>query len=172
MSENTMKVGLIPNDFSMDLEKVFKLCEKESVKYVELAYMWGKSILDLNEKELRKVQDLMEKYNLHASAIQTQIGKVYAPSSPNSKSNKKMHDDYEYNVSRIDRAIELAKIFNTKYIISYGFRGRDEGDESTKGKYWNELLETYDSFVKKLKPASKVMCVEGDGGQLVGTVED
>ncbi len=169
---NVMKVGLIPNDFSQDLELVFQLCEKENVKYVELASMWGKSILDLTEEELQKVKDLMKQYNLKASAIQTQIGKVYAPSSPNVKSNQSMHEDYNFNCSQLDKAIELADIFDTKYIISYGFRGRNEGNKETQEQYWKELIDTYAKFLEKLKPAGKTMCVEGDGGQLIGTVED
>ena len=66
-----MKIALIPNDFSMDLEAVFQLCQEEHVQYVELGYMWDKSILDLSPEEENQVAELLQKYNLKVASIQS-----------------------------------------------------------------------------------------------------
>jgi sugar phosphate isomerase/epimerase len=166
----TMKVSIIPNDLTQDLEKVFQMCKEENVKYVELASMWEKSILDLNQEEEERVKDLLKKYGIKVASIQTQIMKVHPPGSPREKpGSKSMHDDFEYNISQLDRAIELAQIFDAKYIICYGFMDRNQGD--TK-KYWDIMIKIYKDFVLKLKPANKTMVIEADGGQYIGTIDD
>ena len=168
-----MKVSLIPNDFSQDLEKVFQLCQTEGVKYVELAYMWNKSILELNEAELTKVHELIDKYNLKAASIQTQIMKVHPPGNPNAKpGTKNMHDDFEFNISQIDTAIKLAKEFNAKYIVTYSFMDLKLADPPTLAKNWDLMFQVYGDFIKKLQPAGKTAIVECDGGQYVATIED
>ena len=167
-----MKIAIIPNDLTQDLEKVFQLCNKEGVKYVELASMWGKSILDLTPEEDQKVEDLLKKYQIQVASIQTQIMKVHSPISEKSQSNGKMHDDYEFNIGKIDRAIELAKRFNAKYIISYSFMDKKNHTDEEREKNWDLMHQSYAKFLPKLKEAGVTMCIEGDGGQYCGTVEE
>ncbi len=168
-----MKIAIIPNDLSMDFEKVCRMCHKENVKYLELASMWNKGILDLNEEELGKVHALMDKYDLQAASIQTQIMKVLPPGSKMARPGAKtMHGDYEYNISRIDRAIELAKEFKAKYIISYSFMGKAVHSPATREKNWQLMFDTYAGFLPKLQAADMTICLECDGGQYVGSIDD
>jgi sugar phosphate isomerase/epimerase len=165
-----MKISLIPNDLSMDLEAVFKICAEEHVKYVELAYMWNKSILDLDESELIKVQHLMDKYGLKAASIQTQILKVFAPDSKlAAPGSKNMHRDYDYNLSRIDRAIEIAQRFHAKYIVSYSFFTHLS---QTKDANWQRLIKDYAMINEKCRKANVTMVVECEGDTLIATIQD
>lgn len=170
--EMTVKISLIPNDFSHDLEKVFQLCKDENVKYVELASMWHKSILDLSVEEEDRVLALMKQYGIKAASIQTQIGKVIPPGMPGAKKDKNMHHDYEYNISKIERAIELAVKFNAKYIICYSFMNKKAHNPEELEKNWQLMFKTYEDFLPKLKAANKTMCIECDGGQFIGTVDE
>ena len=165
-----MKISLIPNDFSMDLEAVFKLCNEENVKYVELGYMWDKSILDLTESELKKVEDLMKQYNLKAASIQTQILKVQAPNSKlAAPGSKNMHRDYEYNISRIDRAIEVASRLNAPFIVTYSyFTNLTKRSEEN----WQRLFSDYRNMVEKCEKAQKTMVVEVEGDTYIQTIDD
>lgn len=165
-----MKVSLIPNDFSMDLEAVFKMCNAEHVQYVELGYMWNKSILDLTPEEIQNVLALMKQYNLKAASIQTQIMKVGPPGSIlDRKGSQKMNFDYSYNRSRIDRAIEVAEIFDTPFIVSYSyFRHGVRNIQS----YWPKLLADYEEFLPKLKAKNKTMVIECEPDTLIATVQD
>jgi L-ribulose-5-phosphate 3-epimerase len=166
----TMKISLIPNDFSMDLERVFQLCREENVKYVELGFMWNKSILDLTEKEIEQVLALLEKYELKVASIQTQIMKVFPPGSKLAKpGSKNMHRDFEYNINQIDRAIELTTIFDTKYIITYSFFRFLTGISE---KNWNLMFEIYGKMIEKLEAAKKIAVVECEGDTYVGTIKD
>jgi sugar phosphate isomerase/epimerase len=165
-----MKISLIPNDFSMDLEAVFKLCQEENVHYVELGYMWDKSILDLSESELTKVENLMKQYGLKAASIQTQILKVYPPNSKlSAPGSKNMHRDYEYNLSRIDRALEIATRLNAPYIVSYSFFTHLGGITEEN---WQRLFNAYATIIEKCKKANKTMVVEVEGDTYVRTIDD
>ncbi len=164
-----MKLALIPNDFSMDLERIFKLCEEEHVNHVELAYMWGKSILDLSEEELKKVKSLMETYNLKAASIQTQIGKVFPPGALLAKEGSgSMHRDYNFNVSRMDRAIEIADLFQTEYIVMYSFFTYLDWKTEVR---WNLLLESYEKFLNKLEKCNKTAVIECEGDTLIRDID-
>lgn len=165
-----MKISIIPNDLTMELEAVFKMCQEEKIKYVELGYMWNKSILDLNEEEISKVQSLLSKYNIKVASIQTQIMKVFPPGALLSKiGSNHMHFDYEFNKSKVDRAIELAKIFDAPHIVTYSFFRR--GVKITE-ELWNRLFNDYEQFLPKLKASGKSVVVECEPDTLIATVSD
>jgi sugar phosphate isomerase/epimerase len=165
-----MKVALIPNEFSMDFESVCKLCSDEGVHFLELAYMWNKSILDLEETEIQRVESLMHQYKLHAASIQTQILKVFPPDSPKaSLGSKIMNRDYDYNKSRIDRAIELARRFHTPYIVSYSFF---KGKHKPNNSHWQRFLKDYAEIMEKCKIGNITMVIECEGDTYISSVTD
>lgn len=165
-----VKVSLIPNDFSQDFEKVMGLCKEENVKYVELAFMWNKSILDLNESELARVHELMDQVGVKAASIQTQIMKVHLPESKlHSANSKNMHRDYEFNKSRIHDAVRVAKEFNCKYIITYSYFTHFVGK---KEENWQRLFNDYKQLVEPVKEAGKQMVVECEGDTYIGSVDE
>jgi sugar phosphate isomerase/epimerase len=165
-----MKISLIPNDFTQDIELVFQLCNKEKVQYVELASMWGKSILDLTEEEEKRLLELMDKYHLKTASIQTQIMKTMAPTSKfNKLKSNAMHLDHDYNIKQIDRAIELANTFKTPYIISYTYfrRGTTVSEAN-----WEKLFEDYQTFLPKIQQQNKIMVVECEPDTFAGSIEE
>jgi sugar phosphate isomerase/epimerase len=154
----------------MDLESVFKLCAEEHVHYVELGYMWNKSVLELNSEETQKVHDLLSKYQLKVASIQTQILKTMAPNAAlNRKGSNSMHFDYEFNVKQIDRAIEVAKDFNASNIVTYSYwrRATKVSEEN-----WNRLIQDYESFLPKLKAANKSVVIECEPDTFVARIPD
>ncbi len=165
----TMKVALIPNDFSMDLEAVFQLCAAEHVRYVELGYMWSKSILDLTEDELSKVHGLMEKYNLKAASIQTQIMKTMAPGAVlDRKGSDRMHLNHDFNVAQIDRAISLAREFKTPNIVTYSYFLWGTRRSSER---WEQLFQDYAAILPKLQAGGVTCVVECEPDTFAGTVD-
>ncbi|MBD3353466.1 MAG: TIM barrel protein, partial [Candidatus Lokiarchaeota archaeon] len=163
------KITTIPNEFSQAFESVIEMLADIDVHYVELASMWGKNILDLNEEEENKVEKILNEYGTKASAIQTQIMKCHPRNSSHAEPNsKKMHADLEFNLSRIDRAIELAERFNTKNIVTYSYFDRDGITEEN----WKLLLQDYEGLVDKCKDAGKTMVLENEHDTYVALVDD
>ncbi len=170
----TMKVALIPNDFSQDFGKVCALCRQENVRYVELASMWEKSILNLTEEEREKVHALMEEHGLQAASIQTQIMKVRPPGTRRARpGSRAIHDDFDYNIALIDIAIARAQEFGARYIVTYSFMDKKETQaDGTWTANWDKMLQVYAGFLPKLQVADKTVVVECDGGQYMGTVAE
>jgi sugar phosphate isomerase/epimerase len=163
------KVTTIPNEFSQDLEKVLNLLSKNDINYVELASMWDKDILDLSPDEEDKIEDLLDQYGMEVSAIQTQIMKCHPRDSPHAKpGSNNMHTDIEYNLSRIDRAIELAKKFNTENIVTYSYLAREGVTEQN----WGRMLDDYESLVMKCAKANKVLVLENEHDCYVSLIDD
>ena len=55
----SVKITAITNEYSQDFEQVLKYLSRKELEYVELASMWGKDVINLNNSELDKV----EKFN-------------------------------------------------------------------------------------------------------------
>lgn len=170
----SLKIALIPNDFSQDFERVCALCRAENVRYLELASMWGKSILMLTPAERDRVHALMEEHGLAAAAIQTQIMKVHPPGSRRARpGSQSMHDDFAFNVAQIDVALERAREFAAPHIVTYTFM--DKAETRAAGSWaanWDKMLAVYAGFLPKLEAAGKSVVIECDGGQYMGTIAE
>ncbi len=168
----TVKVCLIPNDFYVEgkgFEAVLdEVCAKEGVKYIEVAYLWGKSILDLNETEVAKLHETLDQRAIKVGSIQTQIMKVIPSGTKLSKpGSKAMNRDHPFNVSRIDDAIRCAKEFGTKYIVTYSYFNFTIPKKAHE-HYWQMLFDDYAALVAKCKAAGCTMVLECEGDTLVG----
>jgi sugar phosphate isomerase/epimerase len=163
------KVTTIPNEFSQDLEKVLNLLSHNDINYVELASMWDKDILDLSPEEEDKVENLLDQYGMEVSAIQTQIMKCYPRDSPHAKpGTRNMHADADYNLSRIDRAIELAQRFKTDNIVTYSYLAKEGVTEQN----WGRMLDDYEGLVMKCAKANKILVLENEHDCYVGLIDD
>lgn len=166
-----IKVALIPNDFYVpgkEFEAVLDdVCAKENVKFIEIAYLWGKSILDLNEAEIANLHESLDKRGVKIGSIQTQIMKVI-PSGAKlaSPGSKAMNRDHQFNVSRIDDAIRCAKEFDAKFIVTYSYFDFTIPKKLVE-TYWQRLLDDYKTLVSKCEAAKKTMVVECEGDTLV-----
>jgi sugar phosphate isomerase/epimerase len=166
-----IQLALIPNDFYVpgkDFEAVLdEVCAKENVKYIEIAYLWGKSILDLNEQEIKKLHETLDERGVKIASIQTQIMKVFHEDMKLAKvGSHHMNRDRPFNVSRIDDAIRCAEEFGAKYIVTYSYFTLTMGKKNAE-KYWDLMFQDYHALVEKCQAASKTMVLECEGDTLV-----
>ena len=176
-----VKICLIPNDFytkDVDFEEVLEFCTKESVKFIEIASLWGKSVLDMEENEIEKVKTLLNSAGVQVGSVQTQIMKTVTPFGSfftrlfgrivsffyGSLGKQNMHGNYEYNISRIDDAIQIAKEFNSDYIITYSYFTKGAKiDEKT----WNRLIADYKVLASKCETEKKTLVIECEGDTFI-----
>lgn len=168
-----IKVSLIPNDFYVDgvnIEQVLRFCARRNVKYVEVWSLWGKSILDLNEDEISKLHELLDKYNVKVASIQSRILKVHPPSSKLARpGSKNITADHAFNLEMADTVIDRAKEFDAKYIITYSYFTHLAGKREN---LWKGVLSDYKVLIEKCKAANKTMVVECEGDTVVATIDD
>lgn len=162
-------LALIPNDFytaEAGFEAVLEACSAENVKTIEIAYLWGKSILDLDKDEVQRLHQALDARGISIGSIQTQIMKVFPRGARLAKPGSgNMHRDHEFNVSRIDAAIDMAREFDASYIITYSYF--THLNKRPEDELWKDMLADYEILIDKCKRAGKIMVVECEGDTLV-----
>jgi len=162
---------LIPNDFyhgGKGFEQVLdEVCIPLNVRYIEIAYLWGKSILDLDETEIANLHEALDQRSIKIGSIQTQIMKVI----PNgarfaSPGSRNMARDHAFNIGRIDDAIRCAKELGTNFIITYSYFTRAMKKNQVE-PFWDTLFHDYKELLEKCELEGCTMVVECEDDTLV-----
>lgn len=64
-----MKLGVITDGISMDLEHALQVMNEFGLEYAELQFVWDKEVGDMSPAEVGRVQDLVSMYNVKVSCI-------------------------------------------------------------------------------------------------------
>lgn len=64
-----MKLGVITNGISRDLEYAFQAMNKAGLKYAELQFLWDKEIGDQTPEDIQKIKDLVAHYQVEVSCV-------------------------------------------------------------------------------------------------------
>ena len=63
------KLGVITDGISRDFEKALQVMTDAGLEYAELQYLWEKEVGDLNDDEMARAKDLVERYGVKVSCI-------------------------------------------------------------------------------------------------------
>ena len=64
-----MKLGVITDGISRDLEYALKVMNETGLEYAELQFVWDKEIGDQTPEEIQKIKELITKYNVKVPII-------------------------------------------------------------------------------------------------------
>ena len=64
-----MKLGVITDGISMDLEYALKVMSEHGMQWAELQFVWDKEIGDHSPEEIAKIKTLLTKYNMKVTCI-------------------------------------------------------------------------------------------------------
>ena len=64
-----MKLGVITDGISMDLEYALKVMGEHGMQWAELQFVWHKEIGDHTPEEIAKIKALLTKYNMKVTCI-------------------------------------------------------------------------------------------------------
>ena len=92
-----------------DLDLQLETLAAENIKFFEFRGVWGKSVMDLTDKELAKVKATIAKQGVKVSSIGSPIGKVA------------IDFDFDEHLVRFRRALEIARIMEAPYIRLFSF---------------------------------------------------
>jgi len=163
-----LEISVFTDEFSTDFEKVAQYLQSQNVHYVELRGLWKSNILTLPDDEKGKLKDLLKQYDLKVSSISGGLLKCIPPSiNPNPKNDKSISNNWNYNYSLIDNALNLAKELDAPFIRCFGFHGKwqiqptDTWDSWPVYQEWSEKIEEL-----KIKASSlnKTFVCENEGG--------
>lgn len=116
-----MRITIISDEISESLSDVVYFCKKNKLNYIELRTISGKNLLNFSINEIRKIKKILDKNNLKVSALASPLFKWFHNKN---LSKKRQFDSFFFNPNLnnsdkkryILKAIEIAKILETKYI--------------------------------------------------------
>ncbi|WP_257345900.1 sugar phosphate isomerase/epimerase family protein [Pseudalkalibacillus decolorationis] len=122
------------DEISPELYEQLDVLESEEIKNIEFRGVWGKNVLDLTDEELEQVKEELDQRGFRLSSIGSPIGKVG------------INDDFDEHLVKFQRAIHVAKMFDTEYIRIFSFF-IPEGDDPSKHR---------DEVMKRMKTLSSI----------------
>src|SRR5436309_7965704 len=118
----TFNVSVLSDEISQDLGRALEVAATEfGLGYVDLREMGKKNIMNWDSKDIAEARRLLERYRLRVACLASPIFKVDWPGAPRSKYSPQRDEfsaDFTYDQQNelLDRAFELAPVFNTDRI--------------------------------------------------------
>ncbi|HUV68803.1 MAG TPA: sugar phosphate isomerase/epimerase family protein [Terracidiphilus sp.] len=121
------RLSVINDEISPDFDHACSVAANDfGLQWIELRSMWRKNVTDLNDDEVEKSRQILEKHNLRVTDIASPLFKVNWPGAPQSKEAPKrdeFHADFDFKQQDkvLARCIELCKVFKTDRIRCFDF---------------------------------------------------
>src|SRR5215475_11234154 len=123
-TSTSLKLGVINDEITQDLDHALAVARELGLQFVELRAMWDKNLMDLKEDEVQEARRLLTKYGMKVTDIASPFMKVDAPgftTTIGSRDTFNARFGYKEQPAVLDRAIELAKVFETDKIRVFSF---------------------------------------------------
>ncbi|MDD9265561.1 sugar phosphate isomerase/epimerase family protein [Paenibacillus sp. GCM10023248] len=97
------------DEISPDLDTQLDTLTAEGISYLELRSVWKTNVLKLSDAQVERIKQQLDSRGIQVSSIGSPIGKI------------KITDDFEPHLLDFQRAIALARFFETPYIRIFSF---------------------------------------------------
>jgi sugar phosphate isomerase/epimerase len=116
-----MKIGIVTDEISLNIDEAFNYCKEWDINLVELRCLESGRVPNINEEELGKLLKLKKNFGIEVTAISPGIFK-----SPLIEMNK-IHDELN---NTLPLSFSLAEKLGTSMIIVFGFQRLGDEKES------------------------------------------
>ena len=150
-----MKLGVICDGISRDLDHALTVMSEFNLEYAELQFVWDKEVGDHNAQEITKIKNLLEKHNKPVSCLSRH---VFAGLTTQSKPGDADHVRHMDALKRvIDMAHQLGSplvriMTSKKEQILWGHNGAEK---------WNVAKGAWDTLPPLIAPAVELARAEG-----------
>lgn len=144
------------DEVGQDFVSQIKYLAREKVGFIELRFLNGRNILELNKSELKEAKNILSDYGIGISAIGSPIGKIC------------IDKDFTVHLEKFKNAVDLALFFQTPFIRMFSYyppQGRNIAD------YRSQIMDRMSAKVELLKNADVTMVHENEGGIYGETAE-
>ena len=164
------ELGIISDEVSDDFERACALISGWGLEYVELRMMWGKNVMQLDEAELQRAQQVLASTGLRVTAIASPVFK-----SPLDGKPREMEADFalggsesfEEQLSLLEHAAGLCDRFETRFVRVFTF-WRQEWNEEVAREVSSKLIQA----ARVARDHDVVLAVENEPVCIVGTGEE
>lgn len=120
-----VKLGVITDEISQDLEEALSFLAEYKLRYCELRQVWGKNLMNLIGAEVERVRTLLRKYDMRVSNLASPIYKYDLPEMPAPKSEARDTFQAEFTdadtESLLKRAFQIARVLGTNVIRIFSY---------------------------------------------------
>jgi sugar phosphate isomerase/epimerase len=150
-----MKLGVICDGISRDLDHALTVMNEFDLEYAELQFVWDKEVGDHDAQEISKIKDLLEKHNKPVSCLSRH---VFAGLTTQ---NKPGDADHTRHMDALKRVIDMAHQLGSPLVrimtskkeqILWGHNGAEK---------WNVAKGAWDSLPPLIAPAVELARAEG-----------
>lgn len=150
-----MKLGVICDGISRDLDHALTVMNEFDLEYAELQFVWDKEVGDHDVQEISKIKDLLEKHNKPVSCLSRH---VFAGLTTQ---NKPGDADHTRHMDALKRVIDMAHQLGSPLVrimtskkeqILWGHNGAEK---------WNVAKGAWDSLPPLIAPAVELARAEG-----------
>lgn len=145
--------GFILSGFADEIDSDLKVQAKEmrrlGIDRIEIRGVYGRSIIDYTENEVKEFKKILDDYGIKVSALGSPIGKIG------------INDPFTPHLDKFKYAVNLAGILETKYMRMFSFY-IPEGERAEK--YRDEVLERWYRFVEYSKNTGLILAHENEKG--------
>src|SRR6516165_1534040 len=148
------ELSVITDEITQDFGHALEVAANDfGLGFVELRELWGKNIVNLDEKEVAEAKSLLAKYNLRVTDIASPLFKVDWPGAPKSKYSPKgdafnASFSFEQQGEVLERATAMANQFGTNKVRLFDF-WRLEDDRPYRKDMDEKLREFCDKAAQK-----------------------
>lgn len=115
MADTLFRISAFADEISPDPKEQLDVLERCGVKFIELRSIQKINVLDLSDDMVKSFQHLLKERGVGISAIGSPIGKI------------KINESFDAHMKRFDRAVHLAKVFNTPNIRVFSYYPAEDG---------------------------------------------
>ncbi len=121
---SAFKLGVITDEITQDFEQALIWAKGFGLNWVELRLIWGKYVTEFTPDEVKRAKDLLAKYELRVSVLDSPYFKTVLPGT-NSRFDEGKKDllqsDFSQQQGLLERAIARARDFGTDKVRIFSF---------------------------------------------------
>ena len=164
-----MKLGVITDGISRDLEHALKVMNETDIKYADLQFVWDKEIGDQTHEEIQSIKSLLTKYNMKVPCITRHnfVGMLVMDTEPKDEA-------YQKHFNGLKRCIKIAKELGVnmvrvmsfrKEMIIFGKNGAEKWVASTGS--WEKLLKLLEAPLQLAEDEGITLAVETGNNAMI-----
>lgn len=145
-----IRLSAFADEISPDLHEQISVLQREHIHHIDLRGVWGINVLDLSDEQVHQVRQTLDEQGIKVAAIASPLGKV-AIDTP-----------FGSYLQRIERAIELAHIFQASFIRVFSFYP-PASDPSQAPEAWrDEVIRRLAEMTRRAARADVILLHENE----------
>ncbi|MFL5625647.1 MAG: sugar phosphate isomerase/epimerase family protein [Ktedonobacteraceae bacterium] len=152
-----IRLSAFADEISPDLDEQIAVLKREQISFIDLRSAWHTNVLDFSDQQVDRIKETLAAHGMGVAAIGSPLGKVPIDSP------------FAEHLQRLERAIELAHVFQTPFIRVFSFyppavqaSSADGGSSPWQALYREEVCRRLREMTSRARAAGIVLLHENE----------